>query len=286
MPEGPEVEVVRIGLRDVIGQTIVKVKISDNKKYLPQKKQLNQLKSSQITNIERKGKFLLWFFSKNRENYAALNHLGMTGAWHLYTGDTWNSFDSPFEKFKHYKLYFQLSSSDHLLFSDVRTFGQFKMYDAKLIREVKSIATLGPDILELPFQTDLFIEKMRGKHNNRTVEIGKALLNPKIVAGCGNIYKSEALFLAKINPFKTVNHVSDQELRDLGDALSKVGQLALKNKGTTLRDYTHVDGYSGLMQNELLVYGHKEENCGNCNSLVHASKQGDRTTYWCKNCQQ
>ena len=249
-------------------------------------KQLNQLKSSKVTTIERKGKFLLWFFRKSDYNYAALNHLGMTGAWHLYTGDTWNSFDSPFEKFKHYKLYFQLSSGDHLLFSDVRTFGQFKMYDPKLIREVKSISTLGPDILEIPFQTDLFIERMRGKHNNRTVEIGKALLNPKIAAGCGNIYKSEALFLAKINPFKTVNLVSNKELSNLATALSKVGQLALKNKGTTLRDYTHVDGYSGLMQNELLIYGRKEENCGNCNSLVQATKQGDRTTYWCNNCQQ
>lgn len=286
MPEGPEVEVVRIGLQDVIGQTIVRVKISDNKKYIIQKKQLNQLKSSKVTNIERKGKFLLWFFSKSGENYSALNHLGMTGTWHLYTENIWDSFDSPFEKFKHYKLYFQLTNGYHLLFSDVRTFGQFKMYDPNLIREVKSISTLGPDILEIPFHTDLFIEKMRGKHNNRTVEIGKALLNPKIVAGCGNIYKSEALFLAKINPFKTVNLVSDKELSNLGDALSKVGQLALKNKGTTLRDYTHVDGYSGLMQNELLIYGRKEKNCGNCNSLIHAAKQGDRTTYWCKNCQQ
>ena len=106
MPEGPEVEVVRIGLQGVIGQTIVKMKISDNKKYNTQKKLLNQLKSSKVTNIERKGKFLLWFFSKNGENYAALNHLGMTGAWHLYGEDAWNSFDSPFEHFKHYKLYF------------------------------------------------------------------------------------------------------------------------------------------------------------------------------------
>ncbi|MFV2016303.1 MAG: hypothetical protein ACC656_12795, partial [Candidatus Heimdallarchaeota archaeon] len=166
-----------------------------------------------------------------------------------------------------------------------RTFGQFKMYDPKLIREVNSIATLGPDILELPFQTDLFIEKMRGKHKNRTVEIGKALLNPKIIAGCGNIYKSEALFLAKINPFKTVDLVSDKEMSNLGDALSKIGQLALKNKGTTLRDYTHVDGYSGLMQNELKIYGRKNENCLNCKSIVNTSKQGDRTTYWCSNCQ-
>ncbi|MCE7734494.1 MAG: bifunctional DNA-formamidopyrimidine glycosylase/DNA-(apurinic or apyrimidinic site) lyase [Candidatus Heimdallarchaeota archaeon] len=286
MPEGPEVEVVRIGLQDVIGKTIAKVKISDNKKYVNQKKQLNQLKSSIITKIERKGKFLLWFFSKSGVNHAALNHLGMTGAWHLYSADTWNSFDSPFEQFKHYKLYFYFTNGYHLLFSDVRTFGQFKMYDPNLIREVKSISTLGPDILELPFQNDLFIKKMRGKHNNRTIEIGKALLNPKIVAGCGNIYKSEALFLAKINPFKTVNLVSDEELSKLGDALSKVGQLALKNKGTTLRDYTHVDGYSGLMQNELLIYGRKEGNCSICNSLITAAKQGDRTTYWCTNCQK
>ena len=174
VPEGPEVEVVRIGLQDVIGQKIIKLKISDNKKYSDQKKQLNLLKSSEIDKIERKGKFLLWFFSKSGERYAALNHLGMTGVWHLYTKDIWNSINEPFEHFKHYKLYFQLQNGYHLLFSDVRTFGQFKMHDPKLIREVKPISTLGPDILDLPFNTKLFIERVRGKHNNRIVEIGKA----------------------------------------------------------------------------------------------------------------
>ncbi|OLS23452.1 MAG: Formamidopyrimidine-DNA glycosylase [Candidatus Heimdallarchaeota archaeon LC_2] len=286
MPEGPEVEIVRIGLKDVIGQKVIKVKISDNKKYSEQQKQLNLLKSSEIEKIDRKGKFLLWFFNKRGVTYAALNHLGMTGVWHLYTNHIWNSFASPFEHFKHYKLYFQLSNGDHLLFSDVRTFGQFKIHDPKLILELKSISTLGPDILDLPFKTELFIKRIRGKHNNRTVEIGKALLNPAIVAGCGNIYKSEALFVAKINPFNPVNKISDKKLQKLGVALSRVGQLALKNKGTTLRDYSHVDGYPGLMQNELKIYGRKEESCSSCKSIIKANKQGDRTTYWCSNCQK
>jgi formamidopyrimidine-DNA glycosylase len=160
------------------------------------------------------------------------------------------------------------------------------MSDPNSIYELKSIANLGPDILEIPFEVDLFINRVRGKHNNRKVEIGKALLNPQIVAGCGNIYKSEALFLAGINPFKSVEKISDSKLKKLGHALSEVGQLALQNKGTTFRDYTHVDGYSGLMQNELKIYGRRGEMCLNCDTEISAAKQGDRTTYWCEYCQK
>lgn len=286
MPEGPEVEVVRLGLSDVIGKGISKIKISKFRKYSSQKTKLTTLESSTITNIERKGKFLLWFFRKGESDLAALNHLGMTGSWHFFSNKNWKKITKPFEKYKHYKIYFHFSDGDHLLFNDPRTFGQFTYFESDQIYHHKAIANLGPDILELPFDNQDFIKRTRGKHNNRKVEIGKALLNPSIVAGCGNIYKSEALFKARINPFTNVNLISDTKLRKLGASLSEVGQLAIKNKGTTLRDYAQVDGYSGLMQNKLEIYGREGECCNNCSKTILASRQGDRTTFWCKSCQK
>jgi formamidopyrimidine-DNA glycosylase len=70
----------------------------------------------------------------------------MTGAWHLYSNDNWSKINNPFDQFKHYKLYFNLENGDHLLFIDVRTFGQFKVSDPNSIYELKSIANLGPDV--------------------------------------------------------------------------------------------------------------------------------------------
>ncbi|MHA2027829.1 MAG: bifunctional DNA-formamidopyrimidine glycosylase/DNA-(apurinic or apyrimidinic site) lyase [Candidatus Kariarchaeaceae archaeon] len=286
MPEGPEVEVVRLGLSDIIGKEISKIKISKFRKYSSQKTKLLTLGSSTISNIERRGKFLLWFFSKGESDFAVLNHLGMTGSWHFFSNTNWKKITKPFEKYKHFKIYFHFTDGDHLLFNDPRTFGQFTYYGSDEIYIHKAIDNLGPDILQLPFDDQQFIKRIRGKSNIRKIEVGKALLNPKIVAGCGNIYKSEALFKAGINPFTKVNLISDTKLRKLGKCLSEVGQLAIKNKGTTLRDYSQVDGYSGLMQNKLEIYGREGESCNNCNKPILASRQGDRTTFWCKSCQK
>lgn len=286
MPEGPEVEVVRLGLSEIIGKQISKIKISEFRKYSSQKSKLMNLESCKISSIERRGKFLLWFFKKDNSDFAALNHLGMTGSWHFFSNENWKKINKPFGKYKHFKMYFQFTDGDHLLFNDPRTFGQFTYFDSNEIFNHKAIDNLGPDILQLPFDYQQFIIRIRGKNNLRKIEIGKALLNPKIVAGCGNIYKSEALFKSGINPFTNVNLISDAKLRKLGKSLSEVGQLAIKNKGTTLRDYTQVDGYSGLMQNKLEIYGREGEDCNTCKKSILASRQGDRTTFWCKTCQK
>ena len=157
VPEGPEVEIVRIGLQDVIGQKIIKVKISDNKKYSVQKKQLNLLKASEIYKIERKGKFLLWFFSKSGVTYAALNHLGMTGVWHIYSDKKWDNIEKPFEKFKHYKLYIHFKSGLNAIFINIRTFGKSEIMSMEEIDSQPSIKKLGPDILDTPFDSQSFL---------------------------------------------------------------------------------------------------------------------------------
>ena len=243
-----------------------------------------KLENATIKDISRKSKFLIWYFS-GKEDLYGLNHLGMTGVWYLYSDEVWKEFNNPFSTYKHYKLYLRLSDNTHLLFVNVRTFGRFLLLNKDQIDIYPAITNLGPDILDNDFDVEDFITRLRGKNGNRTKEIGKCLLDAKIVSGCGNIYKSEALHLAKINPFTHCNTLSDDEIEILGKSLVQVGQKALKFKGSTLRDYRHVDGYSGLMQNKFLVYDRFDKKCLTCSSDIKKAKQGDRTSYWCPSCQ-
>lgn len=285
VPEGPEVEVIRQGLLEIVGKSIDKVTVSKNKKYWPNRVKFKALEKSKITKLERKAKFLIWTFqSQSGESYG-LSHLGMTGVWHYYSDKQWESFDQPLGIFKHYKLYFRLNDNTHLLFVDVRTFGRFETLSLKELEEHKAISNLGPDILDSNFDFQNFLTRARGKFNSRKMEIGKLLLNPKVVSGCGNIYKSEALFLAKINPLSPVDLIPDNKMIELGKCLLTVGLKALKRGGSSIRDYEHLDGYRGLMQNEFMVYDLADEPCSVCSTIISSGKQGDRTSFWCGHCQ-
>jgi formamidopyrimidine-DNA glycosylase len=285
MPEGPEVETIRIGLLPVVGRTIEKITIAKHPKYRPLEDSIMELQGSVISEIQRRGKFLVWF-CKGRNDLCILNHLGMTGVWFHYSPAVWKQFEDPYHEYPHWKVHMQLDDDSHLLFVNVRTFGKFEVMTPEQLEDYPAIASLGPDILSIPFNFDEFIARIRGKNTKpRTKEIGKCLLDYDIIAGCGNIYKSEALFRAKINPFLSANEVEDTQLRVLGKYLSEVAHEAMKFKGSTLRDYKHVDGYSGLMQNNFRVYAREGESCLVCNTAILAEKQGGRTTFWCPKCQ-
>ncbi|MHA2249168.1 MAG: bifunctional DNA-formamidopyrimidine glycosylase/DNA-(apurinic or apyrimidinic site) lyase [Candidatus Kariarchaeaceae archaeon] len=288
MPEGPEVEVVRQGLLSTIGHRILDIKISSNRKYQSQKKQLLKLQGYSISTIDRVGKFLLWVFIKNdaKLRLAALNHLGMTGIWYIFSDQEWKVIHEPFNEFKHYKLYFKLDNNTHIIFVDARTFGKFQVMSPKELETHTSIKDTGPDILELPFNIEEFIKRAHGKYKSRKMQIGKLLLKPNIIAGCGNIYKSEALYRAKIHPMTPVNLLSTNQLKELGKQLSNVGQEALESKGATISDYRDVRGYSGLMQYKFKVYGFLDKSCEGCGTNITSGKQDSRTSYWCPNCQK
>lgn len=281
MPEGPEVEIVRLGLLSLKHQIIDDIKIGNHPKYTSQRKRFEYLIGSEIDDVERRGKFLIFNFRKGKETITALNHLGMTGVWHIYTDKKWNAIDKPFEKFKHYKLYFHFKSGLNALFINVRTFGKFEIMSMEEIENQPSIKKLGPDILDTPFDSQSFLRLMK----RRKLEVGKALLNYSVIAGCGNIYKSEALFNSKINPFTRIPKLNNDEINKLGIELNKVALIALKSGGSTLKDYTHVDGYSGLMQNKFNVYGLAGEPCSMCGTILEKADQGGRTSFWCPSCQ-
>lgn len=272
MPEGPEVEVVRRGLLKTKGKRIIEVRFSDHPKY-------SQLKGgdfvgSSIQDIERHGKFLVWKFENG---IRVLNHLGMTGIWRLFAGNLQD------HTLRHPKVIFRFEDEDWLVFEDTRIFGKFE----RITDLPSTIKSLGPDILKENFDLSEFIRRIRGKGKQpRRQEIGKLLLDQAVVAGCGNIYKSESLFQAGISPFRKANQVKDEELTILAESLIEVAKRALSSGGSTLRDFSSVEGYSGLMQNEFLVYGRDGHPCIKCGTKIEKRKQGGRSTFFCPNCQR
>lgn len=284
MPEGPEVEVIREGLLAITNELIEHVLTADHKKYLPIGDHVALLQQSMITNITRYGKFLVFTFSTPAKQFYALNHLGMTGSWRILQRDALE-FDTNalVQQFRHYKLAFLLQN--HIvIFNDIRTFGRFEIYeDLDTILQHKSIKNLGPDILDSNFDVAEFILRMKGRR--RTQQVGKLLLNSHIVAGCGNIYKSESLFLAKILPTRQVHTLTDDELQRLANSLTNVGQTAFNSRGSTLKDYSTTNGYAGFMQNKFAVYGREGEPCINCQTAILKITQGGRSSFYCPKCQ-
>jgi formamidopyrimidine-DNA glycosylase len=135
--------------------------------------------------------------------------------------------------------------------------------------------------LEDSFDGDHLWQKSRG----RRVSIKQFIMNAHIVVGVGNIYASESLFLAGINPKRAAGRVSRQRYAKLALVIKDVLGKAIKAGGTTLRDFYGGDGEPGYFAQQLEVYDRDGEHCRYCDTVIHAIVQGQRSTFYCKQCQ-
>jgi formamidopyrimidine-DNA glycosylase len=124
------------------------------------------------------------------------------------------------------------------------------------------------------------------KSRRRRVDVKQFIMNAHIVVGVGNIYASESLFLAGINPRRAAGRTARQRYDALAESIKSVLAKAIKAGGTTLRDFYGGDGEAGYFQQELNVYGREGEPCSNCKRPISAIVQGQRSTYYCKDCQR
>ena len=170
------------------------------------------------------------------------------------------------------------------VFHDSRTFGSFQVMKPNTrFSEHPSIKKLGAEILETPFNHSLFQSRVRKHHN---IDIATLLLDQSVIAGCGNIYRAEALFLAQINPFTKVKDLQDSVLEQLGEALHFVAHRSLKHGGSSISSYQHTDGSSGSQQETFYVYNRAADPCVKCGTLIQKQKYKGRTIYWCPKCQK
>ncbi len=271
MPELPEVETTRRGIfPHLISTKIIDVIVRDRRLRWPVPAKLGAaLKGQYVEAIDRRAKYLLFRFQQG----CMILHLGMSGSLRLLAADT------PVEKHDH--IDFVLENHQCLRFRDPRRFGSVHWTKADPYRH-KLLDGLGPE----PLNEEFNAEYLAGKAAHRKVAIKNFIMNSHVVVGVGNIYASEALFLAGIHPARAAGRISKLRLSRLVSAIKQVLTDAIAAGGTTLRDFTGGDGKPGYFKQELNVYNRTSEPCPSCGAVIRQASLGQRSTFYCPHCQR
>ena len=283
MPELPEVEVVRKGLaKHVKNRKISNAKVRNNRALrnfeFSTKTFEKTVSGFTINSVERRGKFL-WMTLKN-SSQAISAHLGMSGQMLMVKKEEKPS--------THARVTFDFSDTKRSLhFIDQRTFGWVnleELVEAKDKRLVpQSVLHISPDLFEKTFDLDKTISNIK----RRKTGIKQALLNQEIVAGIGNIYADEALWLAKTHWADVCENLSEKKIKEILISAKEVMAKALEKGGTSFDDlYIDVNGESGYFENELNAYGREGERCYRCDlEMVREAFSNNRSSTICPNCQ-
>ena len=277
MPELPEVEVTRRGVAPhVEGRTVYSVVLRREGLRWPFPPELPQLLQGQlVVRTGRRGKYLLLHF----EHGTLIIHLGMSG--HLRVLDPGIA---P-EKHDHFDLEVDGPDGRQVLrMKDPRRFGAVLWHDDAdgLLEHHVLLRDLGVEPLEPGFSGKLLYDQTR----RRATSVKQALMAGDIVVGVGNIYASESLFRAGINPKTPAGRVSLARYDKLAQAVREILAEAIVQGGSTLRDFISVNGQSGYFQQSYFVYDRAGEPCRVCAAPVRQIKQGQRSTFYCVNCQK
>jgi formamidopyrimidine-DNA glycosylase len=268
VPELPEVETTVRGLEKVLlGRRIagVEPRRPDLRRAFPA--DLGQrLTGSTVTRLGRRGKFGL---IETDRGDTLVFHLGMSGKWRV----------DPAELHPHDHLLLETSDGRRVALNDPRRFGSVDLVTTDSLETIPALGELGPEPTELEV-ADLH-EKLRG----RSAPIKALLLDQRIVAGLGNIYVSEALHRARINPRRAAGKISPGRLQLLVESITEVIAEAIEAGGSTLRDYARPDGELGYFSKRFAVYDREGRTCP-CGGTVKRIVQGGRSTFYCPRCQR
>ncbi len=290
MPELPEVETVRRGLADrLVDFYIDEIKVCRERAIAsPGGSELfcKSLKGAIIGEWERRGKYLIasllrYQSESNRENLSNKNagqlgvHLRMTGYFQ------WHS--TPIPPCPHTRVRFWNQNGEELRFVDIRSFGQLWWVPPNQAIEsvITGLKTLGPE----PFSNDFNISYLHEKLKSSRRPIKSALLDQSLVAGTGNIYADESLFLAGILPQTPSNFLKKSRLQNLLNKLVEVLTLSIGAGGTTFSDFRDLNGLNGNYGGQAWVYGREKQPCRKCGTAIMKERLAGRGTHWCPNCQ-
>ncbi|MEM9133110.1 MAG: bifunctional DNA-formamidopyrimidine glycosylase/DNA-(apurinic or apyrimidinic site) lyase [Actinomycetota bacterium] len=288
MPELPEVETIRRQIGPAVaGRRVLEAWAFPSAKFTP----ATDLIGATLGGARRRGKYLLFPTDDGRELVA---HLGMTGSFSFT--------DEPEPSGAHLRAWWRLGPAgagdggtgngtggrngaattgpaETLRFDDTRRFGRLRVVPAGHYDDIATLSVMGPEPLDPDFTAAEFTRLLaRSRRRLKT-----SLLSQRPVAGIGNIYADEALWLAEINP--KVRRLGTARAARLLDALRRVLEQGIDNGGTTLRDYRNVDGEQGSNQHGLVAYGRGGQPCRRCGRPLRADDVDGRTTTWCPHCQ-
>lgn len=281
MPELPEVECVLRGLeKGLVGEKIAAVEIlrSQSIAHPAAKEFAKSLLGCEFSSFERRGKYLLMTFA-NGSGMAC--HLRMSGALVIKTKK--QLADKNFKADKHLRVRLKLSSGKELHFEDMRVFGRLWFVTAKqtFLQIIPALEKMGPEPLD-----DLSAKYLKEKLASRRQAIKTALLDQELIAGIGNIYADEVLYLSGIHPQTKASDLSLKKLELLVVNIRKVLQQAIIAGGSSIRDYKNSFGVNGNYQNEAFVYGRMGLDCSKCGKKIERVKMGGRSSHFCPRCQK
>ncbi|MDO4937471.1 MAG: bifunctional DNA-formamidopyrimidine glycosylase/DNA-(apurinic or apyrimidinic site) lyase [Sutterellaceae bacterium] len=276
MPELPEVEVTRLGLSPaLVGQHVLAVVCRTPKLREPLDGLADGVEGLTLVDIRRRGKYLIWVFADDSGTVKEyfLSHLGRSGFWRLWD----NPAPAP-GKHDHVDIVFEKTTAR---LTDPRRFGSIRRMQIDP-ESVQPLSELGAEPFDETLTPEVFAAAMR-KHKQSVKEV---LMAGKVVVGCGNIYCSESLFQAKIDPRRAANRVSADRYGVLLGKIRSVLASAIVAGGSTLRDFHGVDGSDGYFALTTAVYGREGEACRVCGTTIKRIVQGQRATFYCPRCQK
>ncbi|QLG88908.1 bifunctional DNA-formamidopyrimidine glycosylase/DNA-(apurinic or apyrimidinic site) lyase [Chitinibacter bivalviorum] len=270
MPELPEVETTRRGIEThLINATIKEIIVRNPRLRWPIPVDLSELAANQvILSIRRRAKYLLIELA----NGTILIHLGMSGSLRVLTEAY------PAEKHDHVDLV--LSNGTRLRYRDPRRFGAWLWLTGNPLLH-PHLASLGPEPLGEQFSPAYLASKLVNKHT----AIKQLIMDNHIVVGVGNIYASESLFRARIDPQRSGHSLDSSDISNLVEQIKLTLSEAIAAGGSTLRDYVDSDGKAGYFMINSYVYGRTGQACRICSTPINTIRQGQRATFYCPQCQ-
>lgn len=270
MPELPEVETTRRGIAPHIeGHRVTGVILRRPDLRWPIPPEVSSLLPGQVVeSVDRRAKYLLLQTSAG----TALLHLGMSGMLRVLPANT------PIAKHDHVDIAFDTGKV--LRFTDPRRFGALLWQNPGETHEL--LDGIGPEPLTDEFTGDRLFQLSRG----RSAAVKTFIMDNAVVVGVGNIYASEALFAAGIDPRRAAGKVSYERYERLATEIKRILAFAITRGGTTLRDFLAPDGAPGYFFQELFAYGRAGEACKVCGTPIRVVTLGQRASFWCPTCQK
>ena len=270
MPELPEVETTVTGLRPVLeGKRLILVepRRADLRRAIPVDLR-QRMTGARVTQLTRRAKYGL---IETDRGDVMIFHLGMSGRWRI----------DPAELEKHDHLLLETEENRRLVLNDPRRFGSLDLVRAEDLDKFAAFAKMGPEPLGEEFNGAY----LKAVTKDRRAPIKQLLLDQHNVAGLGNIYVCEALYMAGIDPGRMGGGISRPRYDKLVAAIKQVLQSAIAAGGSSLRDFAQPDGELGYFSNQWLVYGREGEECA-CGAPVQRKVNSGRSTFYCPKCQK
>lgn len=272
MPELPEVQTIVNDLkREIVGRRILSVWVDWPRhiKYPSLKEFKRNIRGAKILGVTRRAKNIIILLDKDR---ILLIHPKMTG--HLLVAGK--------IKNKHIHLIFHLDKGVTLAFSDVRKFGKVLFGKTQEVFKLPDLKDIGPEPLGKNFSFGDF-KRVVSKHRRKIKEV---LMDQKVIAGIGNIYSDEILWLSKIHPAKPANKLTDKELRNIYSRMRLILKRAISLRGASVSDFRDTSGKEGRYAGRLMIYGKVGKPCRRCGTAIKRIKINNRSAHYCPRCQK